>query len=988
MIKTFTKTLVILCIIANLISNYAVAFSSQDANYLNIFNDMQAKNIKLKRSDITNMHGIKAQDATMQMQQDLKPQNLETLSEINKNTPEASKDTSKAPSQLEKTYTKLIKTYLPEIINQNQSKTKLNLNNNQQKTHLISDFLNRIMQIEQGIEDRLISQAQVSLAIDNFIKMMPNQIKIQTKTQTKDNNKKNTELDPISSLTTDFLIKSLFANKDILSLARLKLAINNFNATVKSDLLYTKSDDYILPQYGYDLFSSNAVYKDNFQGVIDDSYIIGPGDSFLINLWGSVNDNYNLEVLRDGVLALLPIGKLQVGGLNYKEAKQLINNRIKAYYKTSPPNTSVTLGDIRGITVYITGEVNHPGRYNVSARHTVMALLFLAKGVKKSGSLRSIVVKRKNGKTSHFDTYKALINGDPSMDITLLDGDVIHVPPIGKTVAITGQLIRPGIYEILGNETIKQAIKFVGGFSPTARKDSIAIVTENQNKNGWKLIDIPKSKWQNYTLKTGNIIAARATSYIDNEITTIKGAVHFPGTYSWAQNTSLLSIIKEAGGITNNAYKKYGIIKRKNGIPTDYQKDELLGQIIKRSTLSFNVDDIITGKTNVILKSGDEIIIYSRQEIQTPATVSVIGEIKNPGTYEYSNDMRLIDLIVLGGGLSADASFEKAILTRVERKNNQRNINKRIIDLKSLLNGKNDIRLQPGDELVISKSKVNFIHVKITGEVNLPGTYRMKNTDKIADLLTRANGFTDKAYPQGMIFNRESIKAKTKIEFRNMADRLEHNMMLSMATFIGNHAGENTNEGIEPFLKFQQRIVDRAKNIQPTGRIILKMPNNMTRFKDSVANIELMNGDTIYVPATIKSININGEVINPCTAVWKPNAILSDYLSFAGGITKFADPQSIYVIRTSGEILTPANYRQTLGLNTNGLSNRENHDTMLKKFKHYTSKNDFTEIPIQPGDTIYIPQNTEIKFSKVFVMRAVLSDALRVATFAKILTDF
>ena len=222
-----------------------------------------------------------------------------------------------------------------------------------------------------------------------------------------------------------------------------------------------------LEQFGYDVFSEvPSTFAPVTNIPVPWDYIIGPGDTLVIQLYGKLNVEYTLVVTRDGRLLIPDLGPLQVAGLTFSEVKDKLINRFDQ--RIIGANASVTMGQLRSIQIYIFGDVVRPGFYTVSGLTTLMNALLVSGGVKRTGTLRSIQMKRKGRIVTVFDFYDVLLLGDTSKDHRLRHGDVIFVPPIGPTVGIGGEVQRPAIYELKNEKTVKEVIDLSGGVLPTA----------------------------------------------------------------------------------------------------------------------------------------------------------------------------------------------------------------------------------------------------------------------------------------------------------------------------------------------------------------------------------------------------------------------------------------------------------------------------------------------------------------------------------------
>ena len=195
-------------------------------------------------------------------------------------------------------------------------------------------------------------------------------------------------------------------------------------------------------------------------------YIVGPGDTFLVELFGKKVGRYSLPVDRDGRLHLPDLEPIEVAGLSFDRARTGIEQRID--HEMIGVRVSVTMGPLRSIQVFVTGDVNNPGSYTVSGLSTITNALFAAGGISNVGSLRKVELKRRGVLVSRLDLYALLLKGNSSGDVRLQAGDVVFVAPVGATAAIGGEVRRPAIYEVREGTTVGDLIDLAGGLAPQA----------------------------------------------------------------------------------------------------------------------------------------------------------------------------------------------------------------------------------------------------------------------------------------------------------------------------------------------------------------------------------------------------------------------------------------------------------------------------------------------------------------------------------------
>ncbi len=248
----------------------------------------------------------------------------------------------------------------------------------------------------------------------------------------------------------------------------------------------------VLPHFGYDLFSDVPTTFAPADAIpVDVDYVMGPGDTVLVQLFGKEHAEYSLIVTREGSLQFPKLGPVSVAGLTYREMKDVLKAQIEE--QMIGEKVVITLGKLRSIRVFILGDVKQPGSYTVSALSTMTNALFVSGGVNRIGSLRNIQLKRHGKVVARLDLYDLLLRGDTRNDVRLQPGDVIFVPPVGATMGIAGEVRRPAIYELRDEWSVSQALALAGGLLPTAYPQASRI--ERISKRGERtLIDLDAAK--------------------------------------------------------------------------------------------------------------------------------------------------------------------------------------------------------------------------------------------------------------------------------------------------------------------------------------------------------------------------------------------------------------------------------------------------------------------------------------------------------------
>ena len=681
-----------------------------------------------------------------------------------------------------------------------------------------------------------------------------------------------------------------------------------------------------LKPFGYEVFSKdNSALQDVANnGPVPSNYVLGPGDLIRVQLFGNVNDIYEYEVSRDGSLSLPDIGPLIVAGLTFQELRVELNNLIEeAFIGTQ---ASITLGQLKTINVYVLGDVIRPGSVIVNGLQTMVDALYKSGGISPIGSLRNIQLKRNGKVISSLDAYDLLIQGDMSGNSRLQAGDVIFVPPVGKVVSIIGAVKRPAIYEVKNDSNLLQLVNLAGGLKPEASQEEAKLERINVNSQrhliSVNLNDVNASKMQ---INSGDILEIPEVTPEIKNIVDLSGHVHRPGSYPWHEGMKITDLLRSVYELKDGADFNYILIRR---------EEEVGGQVTVLSADLSAALETPGGKFDVELKSGDTVSVitnsYNRKsviqdlidEIELQATinfpiqkVNIAGSVRSPGNYPFEFGMKVSDLIRAGGYLSHEAYTVEAELTRLSSKNSINDIEIQSINLEAILRGEEefDILLKERDEIFIRSrpSLHDNLSISLEGEVNFPGEYRFKRSETLNDVIRRAGGFTDFAYPKGVIFLRKSIKEKEDNQIKDLIKRAEAD--IAQQSINGSEA-----------LDYSQEILDKLNNFEAIGRLVVDLNKNLSTSN----NIILEAGDRILIPNVSQTVTVIGETQQNTSHIYRTGLTQKDYINLSGGLSRRADKKLIYVVRANGQV------------------NINSYSRWLNRRKN---------IKIEPGDTIIVP---------------------------------
>ncbi|MCP4703283.1 MAG: hypothetical protein GY865_01635 [candidate division Zixibacteria bacterium] len=645
------------------------------------------------------------------------------------------------------------------------------------------------------------------------------------------------------------------------------------------EVLLDTIPDTTLKPFGFDLFDN--FYDESVMPPTDvaniEDYILGPGDNLLIYLWGKVEKEYQLTIDRQGNIFIPKVGETTAWGMTIEEFESKIKDLLSKVYTDF--QTSVSLGKIRSIRVYLTGEVKKPGAYTASSLTTLFNALYLADGPNDRGSLRQVKLI-KDGKTFKVvDLYKFLLEGDSQGDIRLSSGDAVFVPVSGPRVTVIGEIKRPAIYELVGNEKVADVLKMAGGPTSIAFMDRVKldrlspdneriVIDLNMNPNNSKGID-------NIVIQGGDILTLYPRYEGKMKVVSIGGMVKQPQQFERTDSTSLLELVQRCELLPSDVYYERANLFRFYPNKT-------------KEIIPINLNDLLDGQINIPLQDRDSLHIYSMDVIKRHQYVYIDGEILYPNEYPYYENMSIIDLIFLAGGLGKNAYQLNVELARTDYLGK---VTTQLIDITDPESEK--IKLREDDHVFIRKVPNWFVHhlATIEGEVKFPGDYALlSRQETLYSMLRRVGGFTDRAFPTGIIFQRTTI-GESLIR-QNLPKIIENSQPLKEDS-LGNI------KKLE-FIKFS------ADNV---NRIIIDISKLMST-GGKEGDITLQNGDYIYVPEIPSGISVMGAVGAEGTIKYDEGKKVRYYITRAGSLGRQADKKAMKLIKADGKVFAG---RGTLG---------------------------------------------------------------------------
>lgn len=780
-------------------------------------------------------------------------------------------------------------------------------------------------------------------------------------------------------------------------------------------------------------------------------YVLGPGDTLNVELWGSVSDRLRRIVDREGRVALPEAGTVLVAGQTLGQAQNAIQAVLRTEYREV--QADVSLVRLRSIRVYVVGDVQRPGPYDISALSTPLNAIYAAGGPTDIGSLRTVRHLRGKQLVQELDTYELILRGIRSDIRRLESGDTILVPPIGPQITVEGMVRRPAIYELLDEENLGEALLLAGGVLPSGTLRHIEVERLQPHQQGKMLsVDLPESAdaatlakaMKSFAIQDGDKIRVSPIVPYTYESVYLDGHVFHPGKYAYRPGMTVGDLIKGYSELLPEPARSHAEIVRLNA--PDYRP----------TVIAFNLGNVLEAPAEAPqLQPFDTVRVFSRFDFEDPPTLTVTGEVRRPGTHPTSGEVHLRDAIYLAGGLTPDASTTEA---QVFRRNSGDKLKVLSVNLNKALNGEtaDNILLSPMDQVVIHRNleKVDpptvYVHgevaapgkyplsegmtaselvrlaggfkrsafteeadlsrylassekkvlaehqsvqigkamsgdsatdlvlrdgdtlsirqltgwkdigaaIDVQGELVHPGSYGIREGERLSSVLKRAGGFRPQAYPQGAVLERVQVRELAETSRQQLIRRIEE----SNPQFSSNMDADDQLKAMQAFAQQKKEALDQLRGQPATGRLVLRIGSDVKRWENTAADIELRAGDVLVIPKRPTFILVQGQVYNPTAITHSPGKDADWYLRQAGGPTELANKKDIFIVRANGSVV---------GSNSGGWW-----------------KGNVLSTTLQPGDTIVVPEKIVGGSSawKNFFQAAQLTSSVAIA--ARVATSF
>jgi len=651
----------------------------------------------------------------------------------------------------------------------------------------------------------------------------------------------------------------------------------------KGPSIRSKDSSAALQVFGAEIFDNlDLSFEPNLSIATPSQYIIGVNDQLVIDVYGVSDVTKKLKVTTEGDIRFPNLGPIKVAGLSVDDARAKIKKALTRIYPgiaTGAVAVQVSVGQIRSIQVTLLGEVRRPGTYTISALATLMNALYASGGPNDIGSFRTIELLRGGKVVTSFDLYDFLLKGDLSKNRLLQDDDVIRVGTYTKRVALKGALKKPAIFDMKVGENAADLVQYAGGFADVAFKERVRVT--RLGNSGREVLTVPTSGLSTFQLQSGDTLMVDSLPSLYANRVWVSGAVYHSGAYGLEQTKDLKALLQLAG-LREDAYQERGLLRR---LKTD----------LTPSMVSFSVQEVLKGTYNLNLQREDSIHIFRATDLRERYTVEIDGEVNQPGQYDYFENMRVQDLVLLANGYREGAARQKIEISRRLSAGGD-SISYAVIKDISLDNPQDLLfELKPFDMVSVRRLPVykEQIKVSVEGEVLYPGTYTLSGkNERLSDIINRAGGLKSSAFAEGAVLIRNTYVGITSSDA---------SLVGSKARLINQQSGRN----IVPVDGGDSAILKTVSAQQKP--VSIRLADALSQ-KGSAADVFLEEGDIIKIPKSIQTIQTFGMVNLPKQIVYREGLTFKEAVRASGGFAVNASRRHSYVVYANGEIRTTRNF--------------------------------------------------------------------------------
>jgi polysaccharide export outer membrane protein len=692
------------------------------------------------------------------------------------------------------------------------------------------------------------------------------------------------------------------------------------------------------PLFGKSVFGgSTTAFEPMLAGAVDPGYRLGAGDVLQAVMTGQVQLAEQLDIRRDGTVLFPSVGLVSVAGLTLEAARGLLKGKASSFFSglaDGKTQLDVTLARLRNVQIFVIGEVERPGSYQVSALSTVFHVLSRAGGPSAQGTFRQIQLRHAGSVVQTIDLYDYLVRGDASHDARIEQGDIVFVPLAGRRISIRGAIRRPGIFELQGREGFRDLLEFAGGLQPTAALQRVQIdrvLPPGQRSPGRDrvvqdvLLSNSTAALDSVGLDEDDVVTVFEIGELRRNSVELTGEVVQAGLYEWNKDLTLAELFRRAEGFLPWALTDRIKVSR-NILATG-----------RREVFSLDLADSSSGR--FLLEEFDQVTVLDGRRTYPSGTVTIRGAVHSPGRMPYMEHQTLRDLLDLANGLQPYAVRDQVQLTRTDE-----NTGKKSTVTVDLHDGAAPMELRRGDEIDVLDARVSSLSgsVSVQGSVFSPGVKPYARGLTLFSLLSGAGGFREEAqkvevarrlksdsYTEAnalvfslsisprapfdsaaaamMLEREDQVFVRASPGFRPVASVIVEGFFQYPGVYAITRDGERLSEIIQRAGGALPTAYSGSLRVSRAGRQIpVRFDRVMSRRTSD--DIPVFDGDQIHLDALTSVVTVTGAVERQVSVPFRSEWTVADYINAAGGYTFKADRGNVFVASASGRIERPSRF--------------------------------------------------------------------------------
>lgn len=640
--------------------------------------------------------------------------------------------------------------------------------------------------------------------------------------------------------------------------------------------------------FGRDIFrNADISFEPNQNIATPANYVLGAGDVVYIDVYGASQTTIEGTISPDGAIVVEEYGPLYLGGLTVEQACKRAKSKLGSIYRDS--KIDLTVGQTRSIQVNVMGEALYPGTYTLSAFASVFHALYSAGGVNDLGSLRNVKIYRNNQLVATVDIYDYILNGQLSGDIRLQDNDAIVIAPYEALVNVGGKAKRPMFYEMKPTESVSKVLEYAGGFASDAYTKKMRLF----RKAGGRLqvLNVDDNNMASIMVADGDSLAIDSVVQRYSNMVELKGGFIRPGMYELApQTNSVKRLVEYADGLSESAFAGRAVLRRMRADRT-------------QEVVQVNLEHILNGSAaDIELRNEDVLFVVDMKESKENQTLTIRGEVYEPGVYQYAYNATIEDLVLMAGGLKESASTTNVrVMRRVRDSKATSASDGRLqtftfeLDDNLEASSASDFTLEPYDEVIVNRSPTYMEQqsVSIEGEIMLPGTYSLSSTNvRISEIIEMAGGFTAEAAENGVYVLRQLDEDEMRRR-QSVLDNLRYNNA-NNTIYRSTQMQGVTTLPISDSLLVEREMREDFYKVAVNLKEVKKNPG-------SEVDLVLRDGDRIVVEKQKNTVALTGNVPYPNSVPYVEGKTIRYYLRQGGIRASHRNLKMSYAIGPNGQ---------------------------------------------------------------------------------------